>query len=460
MNLNSCSYDIQTIRGKMYRQIEEKLCDWKNGASGKPLIVIGARQVGKTYSIEAFGQRHYARLIELNLQDDVAARSFFEVPRSSVDIITYVEVNFPEFIDKKDTLLFFDEIQLCPELITSLKFLSRELTCDIICSGSMLGVKLHETSSWPVGYVETLTMYPMGFTEFVMANEIGTKHLDTIRECVAEIKPVPEALHDRFNKLFTDYMVCGGLPEAVNNYTEGGIAGAIRVNRRLANDYRIDIAHYADGKTKVKAQECFDSIPNQLAKENKKFQYNVVKKGYNARHYDESLAWLEMAGLVIRTNRLSRIERPLKSARELGVFKIYMFDTGILAGQFSNGDITQFIQGNMGMYKGMLYENVVAQMLCKTGKDAYYYEPNTSSEIDFVIEDGMEIVPIEIKGGLHVRSKSFDNFIKNHSVKKAYRFSYKNVGISGDGVTKYIPLYALEIILKYCLVDGLIGAGI
>ena len=431
--------------GTMYRQIEETLLEWKNRASHKPLIVTGARQIGKTYSIEAFGARFYPRMIEMNLQDDVTSREYFEKPRSARDIITFIEINFPDFIDDADTLLFFDEIQLCPELITSLKFLGRDLACDIICSGSMLGVRLHETSSWPVGYVETLTMHPMSFTEFAIASGIDAKYQDVLRQCISDGNAVPDAIHDRFSRVFVEYMLCGGLPETVTSYREGNISAAVRVNRRLADDYRIDIANYADDRTKIKAQECFDSVPNQLAKENKKFQYNVVKKGYNARYYEESLTWLETAGLIIKTYRLSKIDLPLKAHKELGIFKVYMFDSGILAGQFSDRDISQFAQGNMGMYKGMLYENVVAQMLAAIGREAYYYEPNTSSEIDFITEDETGIVPIEIKGGLHTRSKSFDNFIKNHDVKKAYRFSHKNIGISGDGITKYLPLYTFEL---------------
>ncbi len=432
----------------MYRNMEITLKNWKADEHHKPLVIIGARQVGKTYSVNAFGKENYSDMITLNFQDDISAREYFSVPRSADEILTYIEINFPNYTNSKETLIFFDEVQLCPEVLTALKYLTAKVLCDFVCSGSMLGVQLHKTSSWPVGYVQLLAMHPMSFIEFALAAGIDKKYIETVEKCIEEITPVPDAVHNRFLQLFRDYMICGGMPEAVSEYVSNGVAAAVRVNRRLSNDYRVDIAHYADGKTKIKAQECFDSIPAQLAKENRKFQYGVVKKGYNARYYDESLTWLESSGLVIKTNRLAHIDLPLKAQRELGIFKIYLFDTGVLAGQFSDADISAFMQDSLGTYKGMLYENVTAVLLHGMGFTSYYYEPNTSSEIDFIIEGADGIVPIEVKGGLHTKSKAFDNFIKNHSSKKAYRFSQKNIGLGSDGVVRFMPIYTLELCLK------------
>ena len=432
----------------MYRNISESLLNWKKQKNRKPLILIGARQVGKTYSVREFAFHQYKGILEYNFQDDITARTFFSKPHSAKEIAEYLEINNLDFAFSKEALIFFDEVQLCPELLTSLKFLPDQLECDFICSGSMLGVKLHEASSWPVGYVQLLRMYPMTFVEFIRAAGIDEKYISILKKCIETYEEIPEALHDKLNRLFKEYMVCGGLPEAVSEYISGGIQGAVKVNRRLANDYRIDIAHYADPKTKIKAQECFDSIPDQLAKDNKKFQYNVVKHGYNARFYAESLNWLENAGLVTKTYRIGRIDLPLKAQRELGVFKVYMFDSGILAGQFSDGDIYGFLANAMGMYKGLLYENIAAQLLNAMEIDNYYYEPNTSSEIDFIIEMNGQIVPVEIKSGINTKSRSFDNFIKNHSVKNAYRFSSKNIGISEDGIIKYLPIYTMELAFK------------
>ena len=432
----------------MERTITQKFESWKNSGVKKPLVVIGARQVGKTYIIRAFGEENYKSTLEINFQDNISARNFFSVSRSSDEIADYLKLNYSTFSFSKDNLIFFDEVQLCPELITSLKFLPEKLSCDFICSGSMLGIRMHKMSSWPVGYVEILTLNPMTFPEFILACGIEKKYIDRIKNCISTFENVPDAIHDKFNALFTDYMICGGLPEAVEAYINGGIADAVKVNRRLANDYRMDIAHYAESSTKIKAEECFDAIPLQLAKDNKKFQYSLVKRGGNARHYEESLSWLENAGLIIKTYRLSGIEKPLDTKKEPGIFKVYMFDSGILVSMFSDGDIYSFLSDTLGTYKGLLYENVFATILNCCGIKSYYYEPNTSSEIDFVVNFNGQITPIEVKSGMRTKSKSFDNFIKNHSSKHALRFSRKNIGISNDGITMYLPVYTAPFIFE------------
>ena len=432
----------------MYRKISEKLAKWKNENKRKPLIIIGARQVGKTYSVREFAEANYEKTIEINFQDEVKARTFFEESRSADDIISYLEINNIDVSLDENTLVFFDEIQLCPELITSLKFLGEKLKSDIICSGSMLGIRINGMSSFPVGYVGMINMYPMSFDEFLKAKRLQQKFIDEARCAVAKREEVPQVVHEKLNELFTEYIICGGMPEAVSNYIENGIKAAVKVNRRLFGDYELDIAHYADSKTRLKALDCFKSIPLQLAKENKKFQYKLVREGYNARHFDESLAWLYNAGLIYQINRLKRIESPIEINKELGIFKVYLFDTGLLVSSFQDGIVSEILNNTLGVYKGVVYENVTATLLRANGINAFYYEPTTSAEIDFVIENNQEIIPIEVKGGLHTKSTSFNNFIKNHDCKKAFRFSKKNVGISDDGIVSYLPYYALEWIIE------------
>lgn len=428
----------------MYRRITEDLKAWKAKETRKPLIIVGARQVGKTYIVREFAKAEYEHILEYNFQDDTSARGFFSIAHSAEEIIAHIELNHIGTKLEKGVLVFFDEIQLCPELINELKFLSQKCDCDFIASGSMLGVKIHQMSSWPVGYVEMLTMYPMTFEEFLVAAGIDQKYIDEVKKCVKSLQEIAGPIHEKFLSLFAEYLVCGGLPESVSNYVSSGISGAIAVNKRLRNDYKFDIAHYADTKTKIKAEECFDSIPLQLAKDNKKFQYNVVRQGYNARHYAESLNWLENAGLIYKTHRLSRIDKPLEAYKELGVFKVYSFDTGILVSQFDDADTYGFLTDSVGMYKGALCENYMAIVFERQGINNYYYEPNTSSEIDFIINYNGNTTPIEVKSGIRTKSKSFDNFIANHNSASAFRFSRKNIGVSEDGITKYIPLYAAE----------------
>ncbi len=431
----------------MYRSISGSFLEWKKNRDRKPLIIIGARQVGKTWSVREFAKNTYKSILEINFQDNVRARRYFSESHSIREILTYLEINHPEIELNEDTLIFFDEVQLCPELITSLKFFPENCKSDVICSGSMLGVMLHGISSFPVGYVETWTMQSMSFTEFAIANGIKQEFLDEAAAAVLKNEPVMDPIHERLNALFTAYIVCGGMPEAVNACVTQGIPAAVKVNRRLVHDYEMDIAHYADSKTKIKALECFQSLPLQLAKENKKFQYKLVKEGYNARYYDESLAWLKNAGLICQVHRLKKIEQPLELSKEMGIFKVYLFDTGLLTAQFSDSAISDILQNALGMYKGVIYENAAAQILNNKNYTCYYYEPNTSSEIDFIIDYKGEIVPIEVKGGLHTRSKSFSNFIRNHNSKYAFRFSMKNAGKSDDNVTRYLPYYAMEWIL-------------
>lgn len=432
----------------MYRKIHETFTEWRNQQDRKPLILMGARQVGKTYSVREFALSRYQNVVEINFQDAASEREYFSTRRSASDILLFLQLNHPDIRFGEDTLLFFDEVQLCPELIASLKFLKEKCPCDVICSGSMLGIKINGISSFPVGYVETVIMDSMTFSEFLLANGMKEEFINTARKAVLQGEMVPEAIHEKFNELFTDYLICGGMPEAVKTYVSEGLAAAIKVCRRLMHDYEMDIAHYADSKTKIKALECFQSLPLQLAKENKKFQYKLIREGYNARYYEESLAWLKNAGLVYQVHRLKKIEQPLEIQKEMGIFKVYLFDTGLLVSSFSDRTISDIRQNVLGTYKGVVYENMAAQILNHFKYKCYYYEPNTSAEIDFVIEYDGGIVPVEVKSGLHTRSTSFDNFVRKHKSEKAFRFSKKNAGRSGDGIEWYLPVYSMEWVLE------------
>lgn len=218
------------------------------------------------------------------------------------------------------------------------------------------------------------------------------------------------------------------------------------MQRRIVSDYMNDMVKYAESSDKIKARECFSSIPVQLAKEHKKFQYKDVKKGYNARYFDSSLRWLEDSGMILKVNRIAIISTPLKAQIELAIFKIYMNDTGLFISQMEDGDIRKIILGDLGIYKGVLYENITAQIFKQYQKSCYYYEPSQESEIDFLIEFEGELTPIEVKSSKHTRSKSFNNYVAKYQPKKAFRFSSKNVGISSDGSQVYVPLYLLETI--------------
>lgn len=433
----------------MKRMVEKDLLRWKQNKNKKPLIIKGARQVGKTYSIREFARQNYNTLIEINFERDVNYINLFKKTRNPSDILEYLQIEYLDVTFDETTLFFMDEIQTCPDAITALKFMAESFPCDIICSGSMLGVAVAKSTSFPVGYVETWDMYPMSYLEFLSAYGISDDIIHKLNQTLDAFKAIPDTLHEKMNELFTTYMIVGGMPEVVMKYIETkSFKETIMVQRRIVNDYLNDMAKYAAAGDKIKARECFSSIPVQLAKDNKKFQYNVVKKGYNARHYDSSLRWLEDSGLVLKVNRIAHIDEPLEKEIELSTFKIYMADTGLFISQLNDGDIQKIISGELGIYKGALFENIAAQIFKRKNKKCYYFEPSQTSEIDFIIYYNNNITPIEIKAAKNTISRAFCNFINRYKPDTAFRFSQKNMGIASDGNIQYLPLYLLEIVLE------------
>lgn len=431
----------------MKRKILNDLMKWKDNLHKKPLIIKGARQVGKTYIIREFAQEAYEDLVEINFERDLEFIDLFKKTHNPKDILQYLEVAFMDKNFDRNTLFFMDEIQACSDALTSLKFLAESFPCDIICSGSMLGVAIANSTSFPVGYIETWQMYPLSFMEFIEALGMKENVIQSLSDCLLNNLPVMEALHNKMNDLFKEYMVIGGMPEVVNKYIETkSFKETLLVQRRIVSDYLNDMVKYADGSERIKVRECYQSIPLQLAKENKKFQYKLVKSGGNARYFDASLNWLKDSGLVNLTYRLKTIDKPLEIHKESAVFKVYMADTGLLVSQFDESVIKELLNGNLGVFKGALYENIAAQILGMHERELYYFEPNTSSEIDFIIYYKGEICPLEIKAGRNTVSKSFTNFVDKYNSPYAFRLSQKNIGTNKENVS-YVPLYMLEMLL-------------
>ena len=432
----------------MKRIIYNDLIEWKNKKVKKPLIIKGARQVGKTYIIREFAKNNYKNLVEINFERDHEFQELFKQTKTAHDLLQYFELTYMDIQFDNDTLLFLDEIQACGDAFTALKFLSEDFPCDIICSGSMLGVAVASSSSFPVGYVETWNMYPLTFLEFVDAMGVNPSIIDTIYQSIENNKPIPISIHEKFNQFFKDYIIIGGMPEVVQTYFQTkSYREALLIQRQIVDDYRNDMLKYAHGSERIKARECYDSIPLQLAKENKKFQYKLIKKGGNARYYESSLDWLKDSGLIIKTYRLKTPEIPLEINKEPNIFKVYMADTGLLVSQFDEAVIKAFISGNLEHFKGALYENVIAQILHSKKKDSYYFEPSQSQEIDFVIYYQGNVTPIEVKSSRNTVSTSFHNFIKTYKPSFAFKFSQKNIGENSQNVC-YYPLYTLEFVLN------------
>ena len=434
----------------MKRQIENDLIKWKKNPHKKPLIIKGSRQVGKTFCIREFAKAQYHDFIEINFERNLKMVDLFNKTREPNELLEYLKITYMDSVFDENTLLFLDEVHACPSALTTLKFMSESFPCDIICSGSLLGIAIASTSSFPVGYVETWTLYPMSFLEFLDAYGLPDDIMKKINQSLDNLKKIPEIIHEKMNELFTTYMMTGGMPEVVSTYIKTkSYRECLTIQRRIVNDYISDMAKYAHASDKIKARECFLSIPIQLAKENKKFQYGVVKKGYNARYYDSSLQWLQDNGMIIKVNRLSHISTPLASAVELPIFKVYMADVGLFISQLEDGEIQKIISGDLGIFKGALYENMAAQIFQRKHKKCYYFEPSQTTEIDFIIEYEGEITPIEIKADLNTASKSFKNFVEKYKPIHAFRFSQKNIGIAKEGNIVYLPLYLLEILLEH-----------
>jgi len=433
----------------MKRLIDDKLNSWYRSDDKKPLIIKGARQVGKTYSVREFAKAYYKHVVEINFEKQVEYVNLFEKTKNPKEILDYLKLSFLEVPFDSTTLLFLDEIQASTHALTALKFLAEEFPTDIICSGSVLGVAIASTTSFPVGYVETWEMFPLTFTEFLWASGVDDEWMSRLDNCLVNLEPLIEPLHLKMNELFKDYVVIGGMPEVVKLYLQTkSYKEALSVQRRIVQDYSNDMAKYANGSDRIKTRECFESIPLQLAKDNKKFQYKVVKEGYNARYYESSLRWLQDSGLIIKVNRLSKVTDPIEAYIELPVFKVYMSDTGLLLSQFNEGIIKELLMGDIGIYKGAIYENIIAQMLQAAGKRSFYFEHSNNMEIDFVIYYEGKITPIEVKSSSHTRSVAFNNFVNNHKPLNAFRISTKNIGKEQDGSITYLPFYLFDTLLN------------
>lgn len=427
----------------MYRMIEENFLKWKKQENHKPLLISGSRQVGKTYSILNFAKKHYLSYVYINFERDDDIRAFFEQTSKPEEIMMNLQVFFPEADWKaKEILVILDEIQACPQALTSIKFLGTETPYDYILSGSLLGVAVNRTSSYPVGYVESMEMQPMGFMEFLYAVGLKAEHISYLKECYTEKRRVNEGIHKEYMKHFRNYIITGGMPEAVKTFVEtGDFVKTRNIQQQIVEGYYRDMAKYADASEKIRTHECFRSIPLQLAKENKKFQYKLVRKGGQAAHFENSLQWLKDSGTISFCYRLQCIDVPMEAYKESSVYKIYMSDTGLLLSQFKETVMQDILKNELGVYKGAIYENIVAQMLTFNKYSLHYFEPSSHSEIDFIIEQDCGIVPIEVKSSMNTRARSLKAYIDKYEPKRALRFSIRNLNIS-ERIEDY-PLYML-----------------
>lgn len=433
------------------RKIETYLSDWKESADKKPLVIKGVRQCGKTYIVKKFARENYENVVYMNFILEPDKKSAFEGNLDVETLILNLSALIPDsrFISGK-TCIILDEIQECKEARTALKSFQIDGRFDVIATGSLLGVKgygnrrdkIEGEDSVPVGYETIVEMYPLDFEEFLWANGIGTNVIDTVRSCFENETPVPEGVHKAMMELLYRYVIVGGLPEVVNCFLETKNVELIyKKQRTLIAEYEEDMVKYADDSDKPHIRECFESIPRQLAKEYKKFQYSVVKKGGRASQYLGSIQWLEDAGIVERCYNTTITELPLSGNSIPDCFKVYTTDIGILMGMLDYGTQADILRGNLLGYKGAIFESLMADFLCKSGQKLYYFHKDSGLEIDFLVRFNGECVLIEVKAKTG-KTKSMSTVLKNknvYHVNKGIKLGQYNVGREGDVLT--IPLY-------------------
>ncbi|MFR9603495.1 MAG: ATP-binding protein [Rikenellaceae bacterium] len=427
----------------MKRKIMSHLVAWKDKSDRKPLIVNGARQVGKSYVIEEFGRTNFKNVVTINFEIDSAVCAFIDGDITPKGIIQYLEIHTGEQIIAGETLIFFDEIQACGRALTSLKYFCEQAPqYHIIAAGSLLGVAINrEKFSFPVGKVDEITLYPMDFEEFLWAMK-KDKFVEIIKEHYSNDIAIDESYHEMGLKLFASYFIVGGMPEAITKFIETDSYLVVqKIQNNITNEYIADMAKYSQPAMSVKIRACYDSIPAQLAKNNKKFQYKVVQKGGSASIFGEAIEWLLYAGVVLKCHSLEQGYIPLKAYTDLSNFKLYMSDIGMLT--MRSGMPLQTIlapTNSENTFLGGMTENYVAQVLATASIPLVYWYSEGKAEVDFVMQKEDNVIPIEVKSGINVRSRSLDLFMKRYNCPYGIRISKKNFGFENS--IKSVPLYA------------------
>ena len=428
------------------RKISGKLEEWKRDPKRKPVIIKGCRQCGKTFSVLEFAKRNYKNVVYLNFFENPDYASVFSgsLEVDNITMLLSALLGDKAAFEAGETVLILDEIQECPEARTALKFFHLDGRYDVIGTGSLLGVRGYgkEPRSVPVGSETVMDMYPLDFEEFLWANGIEDRMIDVLRNCLQKETPVQEALQNRMRELLLQYTVVGGMPEAVQTFVDTKRADEVlRIQRDIIRSYEDDMVKYADRKDKANIKECFQSIPKQLAKENKKFQYSIVRKGSTASKYAGSLQWIEDAGIITRCYNLSITELPLDGNAEKDVFKVYMRDCGLFVSMLEDGTQYDILQGNLYGYKGAIFENLIADIFGKMGRKLYYFHKDSGLEVDFVIRYKGECTLVEVKAS-DGNTKSTKTILKHpekYHVYHAIKLGDYNVGRAGQILT--LPLY-------------------
>ena len=440
----------------LQRKIERTLIKWKNTPNHKPLIIKGCRQCGKTFSVNAFAKEYYTHVVYLNFFEHPDYKLAFEGSKQIDSIVMNLTALIPNsrFVSGQ-TCIILDEIQECSAARTALKFFKIDGRYDVIATGSLLGVcgyKGDETdyNSIPVGYEQHIEMFPLDFEEFLWANGINQEIIELLTKSLQERTPIPPAIHQRMRQIILEYTIVGGMPEVVNRFiATHNMSDVLEEQHSIITGYKEDMIKYAANEDKVRLRATFDSIPRQLSKENKKFQFSVIKKGARAKEYITGIQWLEDAGIIIRCRNLSITELPLEGNAIEDSFKVYMRDTGLFVSMLEDGTQFDILQGRLYGYKGAIFENLIADIFTKMGRKLYYYRKDSGLEIDFVIRYHSECVLVEVKAstGNTKSTKTILQHPDKYHVYQAIKLGDYNIG-EKDGILT-LPVYMAFLLKEY-----------
>ena len=418
--------------------------EWRQSPHRKPLILQGARQVGKTYSLLAFGRAHYENVAYFNFETNLRLNATFDEDISPAYLIPILSHIAGQTIVREKTLIIFDEVQLCERALTSLKYFCEDAPdYHIVVAGSLLGVAVNRTQfSFPVGKVDIKTMYPMDMEEFMLA--LGEDDLvERIRECFQNDAPLPSALHDKAMLLYRQYLVVGGMPECVLQFAQTKDYILVRHTQdTILTSYLNDMSKYNTANEIKKTRLTYDNITVQLSKKNTRFQYKLIKKGGRASEFENAIEWLTLSGIVSQVYRVEQIKKPLENYRDIDAFKIYVSDLGLLCAKkdLAADDILYMVE-ELSDFKGGMAENYVNTQLMMNGYRTYYWESERGAEIDFIIQRDGQLIPIEVKSADNTKAKSLKVYMETYKPAYAIKISARNFGFE-DG-KKTVPLYAV-----------------
>jgi len=433
----------------LIRKVDMILENFLKTSHSKALLITGARQVGKTFSVREFGKKNYSNFVEINFIENPEAIKLFENAKNSADILLRISVLKGLSLVPNETLIFFDEVQECKEIVTAIKFLVEEGSYRYILSGSLLGVELKDIRSMPVGYMDIVQMFPMDFQEFSIANGVSEEILGLLKESFEKRIPIDQFIHRKMQELFKLYLIVGGMPASVNTFLQtNNIKEVVSEQKAIIEMYKKDISKY-DPKNKLHIEDIFNLIPSELNAQNKRFIMKNIHDNFKLSRYDNSFIWLSEAGVALPTYNVSEPTLPLLLSKSSNLFKLFLSDVGLLSSMYAENIQIKILNEEVSINYGGIFENIVAQELKAHGFYLYYFNSKKQGEIDFIIEHQGNVLPIEVKSGKsYSRHNALNNLLscENYDIPEAMVFSNENVHQSDKVI--YYPIYLVMFLEK------------